>query len=327
LLSGGVLALVGIIPALALTWGQPADIVAEANRIYVFERLAHHLALLTLPREETTHRLLCHAILLLSLWLLARVNERTVASSADRSGLRPIARFAWMAASVAALGLVIEFAFWADRLSAAAWQRYYWYRLTDFAAPLAASLVITSLVADGLGGRRPHGRWWLAAALAVTTTFLASVTWQRIESFSPPADRRLRDPIAWREVCDWIADHTEPDALFLTPRTNQTFKWHAGRAEVVTRKDIPQDAASVVEWFRRYREIHFIDPRWGSTIEPVRSLGHLGTERILQLSAEYDVDYVVTGWRQPLWLPVVYPNVAYANEEYAVYRVPEREEK
>jgi hypothetical protein len=232
-----------------------------------------------------------------------------------------------MAAAIAAAGLLIEVALWSDRVTAAAWQRYYWYRLTDFAAPLAASLVVTSLAVDGLAGRRPHGRWWLAAALALTTAFLAGVTWQRIESFAPPADRRLRDPIAWHDVCQWIKEHTEPDALFLTPRTNQTFKWHAGRAEVVTRKDIPQDAGSIVEWFRRYREIHFIDPRLGPTVEPVRSLGHLGTERILQLAAQDDVDYVVTGWRQPLWLPVVYPNVAYANEEYVVYRVPGREEK
>jgi hypothetical protein len=95
----------------------------------------------------------------------------------------------------------------------------------------------------------------------------------------------------------------------------------------VTRKDIPQDAASIVEWFRRYREIHFIDPRLGPTVEPVRSLGHLGTERVLQLAAEYGVNYVVTGWRQPLWLPVVYPNAVYANEEYVVYRVTGRAEK
>ena len=43
-LAGGLfLALPGILPALALTWGAPAQVVREANRIYVFERLYHHL--------------------------------------------------------------------------------------------------------------------------------------------------------------------------------------------------------------------------------------------------------------------------------------------
>ena len=40
-----------------------------------------------------------------------------------------------------------------------------------------------------------------------------------------------------------IRPNTPPDAPFITPRLNVSFKWRTGRPEVVNRKDIPQDAA------------------------------------------------------------------------------------
>src|SRR4029450_12637177 len=36
-------ALMGLLPALLLTWGQDKATVLEAHQIYVFERLPHHL--------------------------------------------------------------------------------------------------------------------------------------------------------------------------------------------------------------------------------------------------------------------------------------------
>jgi len=50
--------------------------------------------------------------------------------------------------------------------------------------------------------------------------------------------------------------------------------------------------------------------------QPVKSLGHLGTERVAALAKEYGVDYVVTDGRRPLGF-----HVAYWNQEYVVYVV------
>ena len=61
---------------------------------------------------------------------------------------------------------------------------------------------------------------------------------------------------AWRDACDWIAEHTPPDAVFLTPRYQQTFKWFAGRSEAANWKDVPQDAAKLVEWWQRMQELY-----------------------------------------------------------------------
>jgi hypothetical protein len=321
LLAGGSIALVGIVPALQLTWREPPEIVAEASRIYVFERLPHHLALLTLPPDDWLLRLSRHSILLLALWLLSR------AVVPENAALGRVVQFAWGAALLAAIGFTIEVTFWNNHIVAAKLLRYYWFRLTDFAAPMAVSLAAVTLLATGLAKRRPSAAWGLAAAVALAGWFLIDVTRQRAAAFTPPSDRRMNDPAAWQDACRWIADHTEDDALFLTPRVNQSFKWYTGRAEVVTRKDIPQDARNIVEWFRRYREIHFTAAGGETLLDPLPSLGHLGTDRVLQLADKYGIDYVVSDWFRPLWLPVVYPNAAFANSEYVVYRIPPRGER
>ena len=88
----------------------------------------------------------------------------------------------------------------------------------------------------------------------------------------------------------------------------------AGRAEVVSWKDIPQDAASIVEWSRRRREVFGdTDPHrdW------VRSLGHHGAPRLRELGKEYGADFVLTDRRRPVSLPV-----AYRNRTYVVYKLP-----
>ncbi len=335
LIGGGFIALLGVIPALQLTWGQPAEVVTEASRIYVFDRLPHHLALLTLPHSETVVRLSQHALLLLALWLLSRplvANSRFAISSlrpadvpdgqppVDAKALRQIIIFAWSAALIAVCGFVIELALSNAPDTAACLLRFYWFRMTDFGAPMAVSLVVTALIAAGVDWRRAWAAWGLAVAVAFCGWNLLDRSWQRFADPVPPADRKLQDYAAWLDVCDWVVGHTEPDALFLTPRLNQSFKWRTGRAEVVTRKDMPQDAASIVEWHRRYHHIYY-EGTGANESAPPPSLGTIGTQRVRQLAHEYGAKYIISGWNKPLWLPVLYPNVQYANEEYIVYRV------
>jgi len=67
LLVGGGIALLGIIPALMLDYGAPADMVHEAHRIYVYERLSHHLVPSMLPWTFQL-RFLTLTVLMLFLW-------------------------------------------------------------------------------------------------------------------------------------------------------------------------------------------------------------------------------------------------------------------
>ncbi len=130
----------------------------------------------------------------------------------------------------------------------------------------------------------------------------------------PPADQKIRDLQAWIDACEWASENTRPDALFLTPRLNSTFKWRAGRPEVANRKDLPQDARSIAEWHRRIREIYY------ALIEgeeqPLDSLGILGTERVRELAEKHGADYVLMDRGQLLSLPI-----AYKNEEYIIYHI------
>jgi len=307
-LGGGLLlGLIGVLPALSLTWNESPEIVAEANRIYVYDRLPHHLALLSLPREEVTLRVVRHAMLFVALAALGRATQNTP--------VRRMVQFAWGAATLAVAGLIIELALSHDRLLAARLLRYYWYRLTDFAAPMAVALAATTLIATGVGERKKWAAWSLASAVLLVGAFMTTVVQPRAANPVPPADAKMEDFAAWVDVCQWIAENTPPDALFLTPRLNHSFKWRTGRPEVVNRKDIPQDAASIVEWHRRLNDIHYYEDAYDVEYV-VGSLSHLTTERVRDLSQKYDANFVLTDRDQLLSLPV-----AYWNEEYVVYRI------
>jgi hypothetical protein len=314
---GGLLALVGLAPALALNWNQPAEIVAEANQIYVFERLPHHLALLTLPVGEFLNRFLRHAALIVALWLLSHWNCRT--NDGHDSALRTVTWYAWGAVALSAVGFAIEVAFWNLPATAASLLRFYWFRLSDIAVPMAVAFQSVSWIAAGFARERAWAVWALAGAIALSGWHIGLNTTERWLDNTPPADNAMADYTAWVDACDWIKENTPPDALFLTPRLSTTFKWRTGRAEIATRKDVPQDARSMVSWFHRLKDIYYYQVPDG--IEPFNSVGALGTERAIEMARRYGADYIVSDQDHPLALPTVYPTREFPNDEYVVYAV------
>ncbi len=108
-----------------------------------------------------------------------------------------------------------------------------------------------------------------------------------------------------------------PGARFLTPRLAQTFKWYTGHRDVADWKDVPQDAAAIVEWWRS----HPGHLRHRPTDRPIRA----GTNRwpnsarsgSSNWAQEYDADYVITERTDPpLELDAVYDN-----RTYVIYRL------
>jgi hypothetical protein len=307
LICGGLLALLGVVPALSLTWNEPADGVAEASRIYVFERLPHHLALLALPTEEYTARFVRHGLLLVVLAALG-IGLRHHATSR-------IVQFAWGAVLLAIVGVTIELAWSHEPMFAAKLLRYYWYRLSDFGVPAAVALAATALACEVMAQRKAFGTWCLLASVLYTGWYLSDVAGRRALDPLPPADARMADFKAWTDACEWIAENTSAGSLFLTPRLNHSFKWRTGRPEVVNRKDIPQDAQGILEWNRRIKDIYYYEGSVG-LIGPIDSLGQLGDDRVRELAKKYGADYVLSDRSQLLSLPR-----AYRNEEYVVYRI------
>jgi hypothetical protein len=315
--AGAALSLPGIVPALLLTWNEPPELVAEANQIYVFYRLPHHLAPLTLPTKELARRLGGHTalVLLLTALVLAlhRLSTDTVASNSV-STLDRIAQFAWGALLIAAIGFVIEITLWDESIVAAKILRYYWFRLTDFALPAAAALYATCFITLGLQRKSAWAVWALNLALIVAGWNVIHTTYQRLLNPLPPADQKVRDFGSWCDACEWAAENTPHDALFLTPRLNLTFKWRAGRPEVVNRKDLPQDARSIVEWHRRIQGIYYATIE--GELQPLDSLGVLGSKRVRDIARQYGAAYVIMDRGQLLQLPI-----AYINDEYVIYRI------
>ena len=321
-LAGGLLlGLVGVLPALSLTWNESDAVVAEANRIYVFDRLPHHLALLSLPSDEVVRRFARHALLLVVLAALGYWLRRLAEPVAP---LRRVILFAWGAVLLAVGGVAIELVLSHDRLVASGLLRYYWYRLTDFAAPMAVSLTATALLATGMTQQKKWATWALLGALVLAGWHITSVARSRWANPVPPADEKMDDFTMWVKACDWAAENTPPKAVFLTPRLNHSFKWRTGRAEVVTRKDIPQDVRSIVEWHRRLKDVFYYEDS-EDLANPVGSLSHLGTERVRELAIKYGANYVLTERDQLLSLPRVYPTREHPNDEYVIYRIDEHE--
>lgn len=315
---GGLVSLAGLAPALALNQGVTQDVQSQAAEIYVFERLPHHLAPLHKPPEWIAERAGRHALVVTLLAALLWVRRQSLGGSWATLARDPAARLAQYAAGAMALamiGLAIELVLHDDASRAAALLRFYWFRLTDVAVPLAVSMLWIRLLADLLAERSRLAPALLASMLLLGGAPLALGMSQFVERPVAAADARLADTGDWIEICRWVRDNTRQGAICLTPRGQSSFKWYAHRGEVVTHKDVPQDAASLVEWRRRLYDVFKrggqADARWAG------NLGELGTSRILELAREYRFDYVVTTRDVPLALPI-----AAMNDTYVLYEVP-----
>ena len=321
LACGIALALPGLVPALLLNHTASNVDVALANDIYVFKRLPHHLVF----SNFDIVRVSCGAGLLLGWmgWFIWRNRTRENDSCWKRWDYLVFGSILF-----AAIGLVLS-AVMAPSRSGAGVLRYYWFRSFDVFVPAVLATGFASLP-------RLKGSLQLAIVVGICT-FMAleqRERWRDGRSLaaqqSMPQSLR-KDPEARRKVtfriwrdwvlaCRWIKQNTPDDIVVLTPRRQQTFKWHAHRAEVVNWKDIPQDANGLIEWNRRMEIVY---------TEPVIHKGFEANAKHVRWCAEtYQFDYVVAthfvpagdlGWER------VYPGSETSPQSsssfYVVYRV------
>jgi hypothetical protein len=340
-IGGLVLALPGLIPAIALNWGVPKDIAREAARIYAFERLSHHLVLYTFGAVNQ----LRFAALVIA-WLPLACSLRK-----DR-GMRRLQLVVAGALLIALVGLLIDQGAVAEmhlsgksveefQRGVAGLLRYYWFRMSDSLLPVGMSLGLIWWLARWQRNWPGVGPWLLMAAILLAAANVADVGYWRSRQPLPGAIQQPRptfDSAArwwhtpprsadsqavtavdwaadWKDVCRWIDENTPPEALFITPRDQQTFKWYAGRAEVVNRKDVPQDAAGLLEWKRRMNLLYPSD-----RAHHQMDLAATPDNELVQLAREFRASYIVidrTRARRPILLPHVY-----RNPSFAVYRLP-----
>ncbi len=307
-LAGGLLlALPGLLPAVALTWRVDPDVVSQANRIYVFQRLDHHL----LPQHFRPLFVVRHLALVGALVVLVRFGPA-------EAPFRKLLGFIAATVAIAAAGMVVGLLVPLDADLAASLLRYYWFRMSDVMVPLGVALTACAILEKWPRKRSAWQAVALGAALFVSAGHLGETIWRRHWQPLPPADAGIANLEAWREMCAWIAAETPADAVFLTPRLAQTFRWYSQRAEVVSRKDIPQDAAGIVQWWQRMNRIHRAPA--DSPLVWRESLAELGSQRLRELGAEYGADYVLTAAFPALNLERVGP----IQPSFAIYRLPAR---
>jgi hypothetical protein len=324
-LTGGfALSLFGLLPVLMLNAGVDAETTSRANQIYVFERLRHHLVFNQLPHTAMAlHAALAVLFFVAATWLRKK-------NYAQRDAVRLLTGFVGGAVALAVIGAVIDQATLYHPEVAAELMRFYWFRLSDILVPAGVGLLLVAF-ADHLRATHPTRAAWgrLALLLGFATPLLiwnherqqhplpgaALQSWQQQDERSSLASAETRQA-DWIAACDWIEANTPASAIFLTPKSQQTFKWYAQRAEVVSLKDVPQDGLGIVEWRRRVNDVF---------APPANKQGYsaLTDQQIIELASRYDASFVIVDdfTRVPRLLRV-YPTGGDVNESFAIYRVP-----
>lgn len=334
--------LIGILPALAMIGGPAKHGEIVVAQIHAFYRLAHHQTPHLFWSSQHVAGACSLCLLIAATALLRTVMHRFSETNSTLISVWRLVCLAWLAVAINAIGLCIDLV--GIRLRpdiTASLLRFYWFRWADIIVPLGWVSAVWSV---GLSLQQTRSAklaaGWHTTGLLVSTACaltLLAVVWQRVgQLFSTdvaPADRTLlmsespqhasSPEVAeeWMRLCGWIEQNTPTDALFLTPRAQQTFKWYAQRAEVVTFKDVPQDSQSLIEWYDR---IGRCAPPRDKELQP---LGWT-TEQIKRLQKRYGFQYIVVDRRiqteAPL-LPLVYPDVPprkLVGGTYAVFKLP-----
>jgi hypothetical protein len=317
-ISGGLLlAAAGLVPALGLSGDVDAAVRAAAARIYVVERLPHHLLVRTFADGFVAR----HVLAILAWWLLAAT--RPFAPEPMPAARTRAYRFIVASLVITLAGCAVSLA---EPLAPAAVHgllRYYWFRLADILVPLALAVAAAAVVSDGallarLVPVRPAVTRWGLAALLCLDLVHESRHWPLPgrTSLVARSDGKV-DAAAWRDACDWIANHAPADACVLTPRGASSLTWWTGRREVVGWKNSPQDAASLVEWRRRIVDCFSRD---GGFANLERSTAALGAERMRFVADTYGATLAVVPLDLPAAAELPFERL-HANKGYAVLRL------
>ncbi len=261
---GGALGLAGILPPLLSDLGASAADKQFASEVYVGQRIAHHLNFAAFPTWHVARFAILVAFWgLLYQWLRNRLMLNPVIFHRK---LEPLQDFATGALLISFFGLIISGLADSGNVFCMGLLKFYWFRLADFAVPATIALASCFVIAFWLELENDIFRRassviftvcvFLAAGLLFLERHHLQIPNADVRSLPQYPDNETRFRESWKnwvKVCDWIHDNTPEDAVFITPYQQQTFKWYASRTEVVSWKDIPQDAASIVQWHQRLK--------------------------------------------------------------------------
>jgi hypothetical protein len=310
LVAGAALALVGLWPAAMLSYGADPAVRAEATRIYVTERLPHHL----LPRAFADGMIARHGLAVVVSWLIAK----HLPENAARRRLHGFT-LAALAISLAGYAISCMEAVHAD--VAYGLLKFYWFRLSDGLAPLALAIGAATILAEARVLERVFGSAaavrWVAVLLLAIDLGNESRHWPLPGRNVVPRADKFMQADAWRDICGWVAGNTPDDACFVVPRRAGSFVWRTGRAELVTWKNIPQAPTAIIEWRQRLLECFSRD---GAMKNLETDAAALGRDHLLAVANKYAADHAIVAADAP-GLDGPGMTRLHANDHYAVYRI------
>jgi len=313
IVAGIAVAAAGVLPALRLSVGADAATRAAAAKIYVVERLHHHLLLRTFAEAFVARHLLATAVW----WIVNRLAPQTAAR-------QRLTAFTLGALAISAAGVGISLLEAVAPNAALGLLRFYWFRLADVIVPLALATSVAAVLENDAASMRAFGPAPRSLRLATTALLVLDVAAQSAHwplpgrpALAARADAKV-DPAGWADMCRWVRDHAPADACFLTPRGSASFTWRTDRREVVSWKNSPQDAASLVGWRQRITDC--FAPRTSLAGMEQATIA-LGPERVRLVADRYGATHAI--------VPLDAPRLAempgerlHDNGIYAIYRLP-----
>jgi len=305
----GLCAMPGLLPAIRLLGYGDLQTTQQAEFLQVFVRLPHHLDPMTFKIGDYVSYLF-----LILFWFSARSRFKR-----NTQQERFFAWFVFGTILIAVAGLLIglrtgmpqEMVFAELRTKLL---KFYPFRLTDTFVLIAASVVLVGLIRkwsennlrSRFGPSVQHRDWlcWPIFGLVMLAALLLPST---DRNPSRMEEKQLAD---WKHTCRWISQNTPEDALFSTPNESWAFKWYAHRAEFVSYKDCPQDAAGIVAWDHRLRFIR----DWEQKQRAV-GLTHRSLKRLYESTG---ITHLVMRRYEPFDSKPIY-----WNDSYKVYEIPE----
>lgn len=302
LILGGLLAWGGLMPAIRVMVVDREFVAPQFNAdvVYVYERLSHHLV----PERFALEKVLVH-LTLWSFWIALALVQR------HDGRLRSLRRMICGSGVVALIGLAIALVLPEPSLLGAKLLRFYWFRLSDVMPAIGAALELGVAAATATSSLRRVAM--IAVLLVLGGGSLIGVC---IERANMPMGRGENLGYAsnlepWRDVCAWIKNNTPKDALVISPRQFYTFKWYAERADVGTWKDIPQNNFWILLWRINLQELYGAEA-W---------INFVPLDKLRSYAKTSGASYVVAYREPPLALKAVYQN-----NDFVVYELNESNE-
>jgi hypothetical protein len=168
---------------------------------------------------------------------------------------------------------------------------------------------------------------WQQALLAGIALLVSLAAWRQINfvlagrpTFAVHRPEAGNDP-AWLDVQRWAREHTEPDALFLTPAQMNGFRVHSQRAIVGEWRDGTQlyfSAAVTGPWWERMNALQpglRLAPEGDRLLVQGRSLSQLDDAALMELAEKFGASHLVVAATPPRKLELLY-----RNRQWAIYR-------